>query len=75
MASSLRNRVKERRSLAGYLQFLHNPGVSSVPGDDVFTVPSSSAVSKFVHCLLSRMDSTFSGRWLCNLIIIKLLNE
>ena len=65
MASSLRNRVKERRSLAGYLLFLHNPGVSSVPGDEVFTVPSSSAVSKFVHCLLSRMDSTFSGRWLC----------
>lgn len=39
MASSLRDRVKERRSLAGYLQFLHNPGVSSVPDDEIFTVP------------------------------------
>jgi len=66
MASSLHDRVKERRSIAGNLQFLHNRGV---PGDEVFTVPSSSAVSKFVHCLLSRMDATFSGRRLCCTVV------
>jgi hypothetical protein len=62
MAESLREQLKQRRSLTGYLQFLHNPNVSSVEGDDVFTVPSTAAVTKFVHSLLTRMDETVAGR-------------
>ena len=57
-AAALRLRVKERRSLAGVLQFLHNP--NAISSDDVFTVASAKSVRDFVFNTLQRLENPVS---------------
>lgn len=60
VAAALRVRTKERRYLAGILQYLHNPNATT--NDDVFTVSSAPVVRKAVLSLIQRLDrSSASG--------------
>lgn len=57
-AAALRLRVKERRSLAGVIQFLHNPNAIST--DDVFTIASAKSVRDLVFNILQRLENPVS---------------
>jgi hypothetical protein len=66
-AAALRTRIKERRSLAAVMQYLHNPYAPTDP-DGVFTVASAATVRKTVFDLLQRLeyssDVIQTGKWL-----------
>lgn len=54
-AAALRTRIKQRRSLAAVMQYLHNP-YASTDSDGVFTVASAATVRKAVFDLLQRLE-------------------
>ena len=56
----MRIRVKQRRSLAGVLQYLHNPS-PSVESDDVFMVASETDVRKLVFDPVKRLRDVQSS--------------
>jgi hypothetical protein len=58
-AAAMRIRIKQRRCLAGVMQYLHNPNAAA-ESDDVFTAASASTVCKIVFDLLQRLTDSAS---------------